>query len=144
MRYQSRFVGAEHILLALVGEQEGVAVRVLRELDVDFAKIRDAVPVPRSGLRTVLEGEDGALGVRVGPIRGRDRPEGGGERADVEGDVAGEGPRVVGYRPLTDRVEPAAGGPCVTRVHATVKLKSSLRAELAAKRKDDPGEPRRV
>jgi len=28
-------------------------------------------------------------------------------------------------------------------VEATVKLQSSLRAELAAKRKDDPGEPRR-
>ncbi len=144
LRYGSRYVGTEHILLGLVGEQQGAAVRVLRELDVDFAKIRDAVPVPPSGLRTVLEGENGALAVRIGPIRGRDRPGCGGEPADVEGDVAGEGPRVVGYRPLTDRVEPAAGGPCVTRVHATVKLQSSLRAELAQKRKADPSEPRRV
>jgi len=147
LRYGSRLVGTEHVLLGLVGEQEGIAVQVLLDLDVDFAKIRDAIPVPPSGLLTVVEGEDGALAVRVGPISGRDRPEGGGERAEVEQDVAGrpgEQPRVVGSRRLTDRLEPAAGGPCVTRVHATVKLQSSLRAELAAKRKDDPGEPRRV
>ncbi|MGO9961234.1 MAG: Clp protease N-terminal domain-containing protein [Solirubrobacteraceae bacterium] len=144
VRYGSRFVGTEHVLLGLVGEQEGGAVQVLRELDLDVAKIPDAIAVPPSGLRTVVGEPGGPLVVRVSRSRGGDRPEGGGERAKVEQDMderAGEQPRIVGPRRLTDRLEPAAAGPCVARVHATVKLESSMRAELAAKRKDDRAEP---
>ena len=66
LRYRSRLVDTEHILVALVGEQEGFAAQVLRELDVNVATIRDAIPVPPSGLRTVVAGERGTVVVRVG------------------------------------------------------------------------------
>jgi ATP-dependent Clp protease ATP-binding subunit ClpC len=38
-----RFVGTEHILLALAGESEGGAARVLARFDVPFDELRDAV-----------------------------------------------------------------------------------------------------
>ena len=44
-------VGSEHILLALVGEKEGAAARVLADLDADPDRVRDLViaelPEPR-------------------------------------------------------------------------------------------------
>ena len=36
--------GTEHILLALVSERDGAAVRILRQLDADPAAIRAALP----------------------------------------------------------------------------------------------------
>ena len=36
-------IGREHILLALVGEKEGAAARVLADLDADPDRIRDLV-----------------------------------------------------------------------------------------------------
>lgn len=37
------FVGTEHILLALLAESEGVAVRTLRKLNVDISKLRNLI-----------------------------------------------------------------------------------------------------
>jgi hypothetical protein len=145
LSYGSRFVGTEHILLGLV-EHDGVAARILLEFDVDSAKIRAAIPAPLGGRRIVV-GEPGSpLGVRVGRIGARDRSEGGGERADrieVVGRPAEQQP-VAGSGRVSDRLDPAAAGPYMTCVHATVKLQSSFRAELAAKRTDQPGEPQRL
>jgi hypothetical protein len=142
----SRFVGTEHILLGVVGEHEGVAVQVLREFDVDAAKIRTAIPAPLPSSRTVVREEpDGPLVVRVSRIRGDDPPEGGGERGDVEQDVderPGDQHRVAGSRRLINSPDPAA--PCVTCVHATVKLQPSVSAELAGAVKDHRGAARRL
>lgn len=43
IRDQAR-VGTEHILLALMRDQDGAAVRILLELDADPAAIRAALP----------------------------------------------------------------------------------------------------
>lgn len=45
------YVGTEHLLLALVREQEGVAARILVDCDVDLAKLRDEVIVRAGGSR---------------------------------------------------------------------------------------------
>jgi hypothetical protein len=95
----------------------------------------------------VSEEPGGPLVVLVARIGGEDRPEGGGERADVEQDVderAGEQQRVAGSSRLVNSLNRAAVEPCVTCVHATVKLPSSVSAKLAGTVKDDPGAARRL
>ena len=42
-RFNHNYIGTEHILLGLVREEEGVAARVLRKMDVELAKVRTAV-----------------------------------------------------------------------------------------------------
>ncbi|HEY2437468.1 MAG TPA: hypothetical protein VGH93_09810 [Solirubrobacteraceae bacterium] len=125
---------------------KGVAVQVLREFDVDAAKIRNAIPTPLPGSRTVVREEpDGPLVVRVSRIRGDDPPGRAGERGDVEQDAderPGDQQRVAGLRRLTIGLDSAA--PCVTCVHATVELQSSVSAELAGTVTDHPGAARRV
>jgi Clp amino terminal domain, pathogenicity island component len=143
LSYGSRFVGTEHILLGMVRQHEGVAVEVLREFGVDAAKIRDAVPAPPPASRIVVrEDSGGPPGVPVSRIRGNDRPERG-DRAGVEQDI-GEQQRRVGLRRSISGLVPAAGDPCVTCVHATVNLQSSVSAEVAGALTDDRGAARRV
>ncbi|WP_211231314.1 ATP-dependent Clp protease ATP-binding subunit [Halonatronum saccharophilum] len=42
-RLGNKYVGTEHLLLGLIKEGEGIAVRVLKELDIDFTKIKQDV-----------------------------------------------------------------------------------------------------
>ena len=42
-RLNYNYIGTEHILLGLLKEGEGVAARVLRNLDVDANKVRNEV-----------------------------------------------------------------------------------------------------
>src|SRR5947209_13590058 len=42
-RFQHNYIGAEHLLLGLLREGEGVAAQVLRKLGVDLSRVRDAV-----------------------------------------------------------------------------------------------------
>ena len=42
-RFQHNYIGAEHLLLGLVREGEGVAAKVLSNLGVELNKVRDAV-----------------------------------------------------------------------------------------------------
>src|SRR5260221_910172 len=42
-RFQYDYIGAEHLLLGLVGEGEGVAAKVLSNLGVELKEVRDAV-----------------------------------------------------------------------------------------------------
>jgi ATP-dependent Clp protease ATP-binding subunit ClpC len=39
----AELAGTEHILLALIGERDGAAVRILQQLDTDVAAIRSAL-----------------------------------------------------------------------------------------------------
>ena len=43
IRFNHDYIGTEHVLLGLVRESEGVAARVLGNLEVDLVKIRSAV-----------------------------------------------------------------------------------------------------
>lgn len=43
LRFQHEYIGTEHVLLALTALKSGVAVQVLRRLDVDLHKVRGAV-----------------------------------------------------------------------------------------------------
>src|SRR5439155_17166677 len=40
---QHHYIGTEHLLLGLVRQEEGVAAKVLHDLDVDLLKVRSAV-----------------------------------------------------------------------------------------------------
>ncbi|TCW42458.1 ATP-dependent Clp protease ATP-binding subunit ClpA [Thermohydrogenium kirishiense] len=42
-RFNTNYIGTEHILLGLIREGEGVAVRILMELGVDFNRIREEI-----------------------------------------------------------------------------------------------------
>ena len=42
-RFNHNYIGTEHLLLGLVREEEGVAAKVLSNLDVDLVKVRSAV-----------------------------------------------------------------------------------------------------
>jgi ATP-dependent Clp protease ATP-binding subunit ClpA len=42
-RFNHNYVGTEHLLLGLVGEGQGIAGRVLRDLGVDLPRVREAV-----------------------------------------------------------------------------------------------------
>ena len=42
-RFNHNYIGTEHILLGLVRETDGVAAKVLQNLDVDLSKVRSAV-----------------------------------------------------------------------------------------------------
>src|SRR4030081_3281547 len=42
-RFNHNYIGTEHLLLGLVREGEGVAARVLWDMGVELAKIRNAV-----------------------------------------------------------------------------------------------------
>src|SRR5262249_9611634 len=54
-RLQHNYIGTEHLLLGLVREREGVAAKVLANLDVDLNKVRSAVElVVGRGDRIVL------------------------------------------------------------------------------------------
>src|ERR687893_1048204 len=88
------YIGTEHILLGLVRESEGVAARVLSNLDVDPDKVR----------REVVR--------RLGGGRGRSRGGAGGEAAGG-GRGGGEGKRPQTPPPAPNRrdlpAEPAGG-----------------------------------
>ena len=43
IRFNHNYIGTEHILLGLVRENEGVAARVLANMNVDLQKVRSAV-----------------------------------------------------------------------------------------------------
>jgi ATP-dependent Clp protease ATP-binding subunit ClpC len=54
IRFNHNYIGTEHVLLGLVRESEGVAARVLSNLEVDLVKIRSAVEfIIGRGERTV-------------------------------------------------------------------------------------------
>ncbi len=69
-RFQHNYIGAEHLLLGLVREGEGVAAKVLSNLGVELNKVRDAVeamigrgdPIVLGELGLVREGEGIAVG----------------------------------------------------------------------------------
>ncbi|ADL67969.1 ATPase AAA-2 domain protein [Thermoanaerobacterium thermosaccharolyticum DSM 571] len=42
-RFNTNYIGTEHILLGLIREGEGVAVRILMELGVDFNRVREEI-----------------------------------------------------------------------------------------------------
>src|SRR5512141_1287702 len=42
-RFNHNYIGTEHLLLGLVREGEGVAARVLEDMNVELAKVRTAV-----------------------------------------------------------------------------------------------------
>ena len=44
-RFNHNYIGTEHLLLGLVREGEGVAARVLENMNVELAKVRTAVEV---------------------------------------------------------------------------------------------------
>jgi ATP-dependent Clp protease ATP-binding subunit ClpC len=52
-----QYIGTEHLLLALVREGEGVAAKVLRDLDVDLRTARDQVMKVLGGTAAAEEGE---------------------------------------------------------------------------------------
>ncbi len=52
-----QYIGTEHLLLALVREGEGVAAKVLRDLDVDLRTARDQVMKVLGGAAAAEEGE---------------------------------------------------------------------------------------
>ncbi len=71
------FVGTEHILLGLLREGEGVAARVLANLNVDLEKTRQAVlkeldPNYEPGISPEREEEPGGPGPESGPAAPRD------------------------------------------------------------------------
>ena len=53
-RFNHNYIGTEHLLLGLVREGEGVAARVLENMNVELAKVRTAVEfiIGRGGCRT--------------------------------------------------------------------------------------------
>jgi ATP-dependent Clp protease ATP-binding subunit ClpC len=56
-RMNHNYVGTEHLLLGLIREGEGVAAKVLRDLNVDLGKAREEI------IKTLSSGAD------VGPVR---------------------------------------------------------------------------
>src|SRR5712664_1144630 len=63
-RFNHNYIGTEHLLLGLVREGEGVAARVLENMNVELAKIRTAVEYLRQLLSCARE-------ARVRPWRAR-------------------------------------------------------------------------
>ena len=43
IRFNHNYIGTEHLLLGLVREGEGIAARVLENMNVELAKVRTAV-----------------------------------------------------------------------------------------------------
>ncbi|MFN8486517.1 MAG: Clp protease N-terminal domain-containing protein [Caldilineaceae bacterium] len=43
IRLHHNYIGTEHLLLGLIGEEEGLAAKVLRDLNVDFSLVRNRV-----------------------------------------------------------------------------------------------------
>src|SRR5918998_26671 len=68
------YIGTEHILLGLVRESEGVAARVLSNLDVDPDKVRREVVRRRGGGRSRSGGGSGEAGGGRGVETRRPRP----------------------------------------------------------------------
>lgn len=59
-RFQHNYIGTEHLLLGLIREGEGVGARVLRNMGVDLADVRQSVEkIIGRGDRVVLGGEIG-------------------------------------------------------------------------------------
>ena len=50
-RFNHNYIGTEHLLLGLVREGEGVAARVLENMNVELAKVRTAVEIGRASCR---------------------------------------------------------------------------------------------
>src|ERR671916_864346 len=71
------YIGTEHILLGLVRESEGVAARVLSNLDVDPDKVR------REVVRRLGGGRGRSRGGAGGEAAGGGRGGGGGQRAQT-------------------------------------------------------------
>ena len=68
------YIGTEHILLAIVRENEGVAVRILLDFDADSEKVRNEVLRMLSGPHPRPAGRPGRVGPNVRVIRSQDRP----------------------------------------------------------------------
>ncbi len=60
-QFGHNYIGTEHLLLGLIREGEGVAARVLENLGVDLAKVRQHI------IRLLGESSGGAAGTAVGP-----------------------------------------------------------------------------
>ena len=71
-RFNHNYIGTEHLLLGLVREGEGVAARVLENMNVELAKVRTAVEfiIGRGDRPVGLLGNDGDL-LRGQPRRQR-------------------------------------------------------------------------
>jgi hypothetical protein len=65
------YIGTEHILLALVGENEGVAARILLDFDADPEKIRGEVVRMLSGPSRGRGGDEQMMDLRVARIARR-------------------------------------------------------------------------
>jgi len=63
-QFGHNYIGTEHLLLGLIREGEGVAARVLENLGVDLAKVRQHI------IRLLGESSGGAAGTAVGPSSG--------------------------------------------------------------------------
>ena len=115
-RFNHNYIGTEHLLLGLVREGEGVAARVLENMNVELAKVRTAVEfIIGRGDRPVV-GEVGLTPARETGHRARDRrgPPAGPQlhrhRAPAPGPRArGRGHR--GGRAREPRREPGQGPP---------------------------------
>ena len=68
------YIGTEHILLAIVRENEGVAARILLDFDADSEKVRHTVLRRVSGPRGRPAGRPGRAGPAVRVIRSANRP----------------------------------------------------------------------
>src|SRR6516164_7216235 len=60
------YVGTEHILLGLLREGEGIAARILRNLEVDPARVRNEILKELDPNFTPAEGETGSLQEKAG------------------------------------------------------------------------------
>ncbi len=58
-RVQHNYIGTEHLLLGLVREEEGVAAKVLRKLDIELQDVRDSVESIIGRGNRIVQGEIG-------------------------------------------------------------------------------------
>ncbi len=58
-RFQHNYIGTEHLLLGLVREEEGVAAKVLRKLDIELQDVRDSVESIIGRGNRIVQGEIG-------------------------------------------------------------------------------------
>ena len=60
-RFNHNYIGTEHLLLGLVREGEGVAAKVLENLNVELAKVRQAVEFRAEGALGAREPRDATV-----------------------------------------------------------------------------------
>ena len=83
-RFNHNYIGTEHLLLGLVREGEGVAARVLENMNVELPKVRTAVEF--------------IIGRGDRPVVGEVGPDAAGEARDRAGDRRGPPPRTQLHR----------------------------------------------